>query len=34
VPVTQEFAVIWTFDGDRAIRARSFPSRAEALKGM
>jgi ketosteroid isomerase-like protein len=32
VPVTQEFAVVWTFDGERAIRARSFPSRAEALK--
>lgn len=32
VPVTQEFAVVWTFEGERAIRARSFSSRAEALK--
>lgn len=30
VPVTQEFAVVWTFEGERAVRARSFPSRAEA----
>jgi ketosteroid isomerase-like protein len=34
VPVTQEFAVIWTFAGERAIRARSFPSRAEAQKNV
>ena len=34
VPVTQEFAVVWTFEGERAIRARSFPSRAEALKAV
>jgi ketosteroid isomerase-like protein len=34
VPVTQEFAVIWSFEGERAIRARSFPSRAEALEAV
>lgn len=32
VPVAQEMAVVWTFDGDRAVRARSFTSRAEALE--
>lgn len=32
VPVTQEFAVVWTFEGDRAVRARSFASREEALE--
>jgi ketosteroid isomerase-like protein len=32
VPVAQEFAVLWTFDGDRVVRARSFTSRAEALE--
>jgi ketosteroid isomerase-like protein len=31
VPVAQELAVVWTFDGDRAVEARSFTSRAEAL---
>jgi ketosteroid isomerase-like protein len=31
VPVAQELAVVWTFDGDRAVRARSFTSRAAAL---
>jgi ketosteroid isomerase-like protein len=31
VPVAQELAVLWTFDGDRAVRARSFTSRAAAL---
>jgi ketosteroid isomerase-like protein len=31
VPVTQELAVVWTFDGERAVRARSFRSAAEAL---
>jgi ketosteroid isomerase-like protein len=31
VPVTQEFAVVWTFEGERAVCARSFGSRAEAL---
>jgi ketosteroid isomerase-like protein len=32
VPVVQEFAVVWTFDGDRVVRARSFTSRADALE--
>lgn len=32
VPVAQEMAVVWTFDGDRAVRARSFSSRAAALE--
>jgi ketosteroid isomerase-like protein len=32
VPVSQELAVVWTFDGDQALRARSFTSRAEALE--
>jgi ketosteroid isomerase-like protein len=32
VPVAQEFAVVWTFDGDTAVRARSFTSRTEALE--
>jgi ketosteroid isomerase-like protein len=32
VPVAQEFAVDWEFEGDRAVRARSFGSRAEALE--
>jgi ketosteroid isomerase-like protein len=32
VPVAQEFAVVWTFDGDTVVRARSFTSRAEALE--
>ena len=32
VPVAQEMAVVWTFDGDRAVQARSFTSRAEALE--
>ena len=31
VPVAQELAVVWTFDGERAVRARSFTSRAAAL---
>ena len=31
VPVGQELAVVWTFDGERAVRARSFTSRAAAL---
>jgi ketosteroid isomerase-like protein len=34
VPVTQELAVIWTFDGDEAVRARSFASKAEALEAV
>ena len=32
VPVAQEFAVVWTFDGDTVVRARSFTSRTEALE--
>ena len=31
-PVAQELAVAWTFDGDKAVRARSFTSAAEALE--
>lgn len=34
VPVAQEFAVVWTFEGERAVRARSFGSRAEALEAI
>jgi ketosteroid isomerase-like protein len=34
VPVAQEFAVVWTFDGERAVRARSFASRGEALRAL
>jgi ketosteroid isomerase-like protein len=34
VPVAQEFAVVWTFAGNRAVCARSFTSRAEALERM
>jgi ketosteroid isomerase-like protein len=34
VPVTQEFAVIWSFEGQRAVRAQSFPSRAAALEAV
>jgi ketosteroid isomerase-like protein len=32
VPVAQELAVVWTFAGDRAVRARSFTSREEAFE--
>jgi len=32
VPVAQELAVLWTFAGDRAVRARSFTSRDEAFE--
>jgi ketosteroid isomerase-like protein len=32
VPVAQEFAVLWMFDGETVVRARSFTSRAEALE--
>jgi ketosteroid isomerase-like protein len=32
VPVAQELAVVWTFEGDKAVRARSFTSRAEAVE--
>ena len=31
-PVAQEFAVLWTFDCETVVRARSFTSRAEALE--
>jgi ketosteroid isomerase-like protein len=31
VPVDQQLAVVWTFEGDRAVRARSFTSREAAL---
>ena len=34
VPVAQEFAVVWTFDGDTVVRARSFTTRAEALEAI
>jgi ketosteroid isomerase-like protein len=34
VPVAQAFAVVWTFDGERAVRARSFASRGEALRAL
>ena len=32
VPVAQEFAVVWTFAGEKVVRARSFTSKAEALE--
>jgi ketosteroid isomerase-like protein len=32
VPISQELAVLWTFEGHMAVRARSFTSRAEALE--
>ena len=32
VPVAQEMAVVWTFEGDRAVRARSYTSGAVALE--
>jgi ketosteroid isomerase-like protein len=32
VPVSQELAVVWSFAGDKAVRAQSFTSRAEALE--
>lgn len=32
VPVEQELAVVWTFAGDRAVRARSFTSAGAALE--
>jgi ketosteroid isomerase-like protein len=31
VPVAQQLAVLWTFEDGKAIRARSFTSREEAL---
>jgi ketosteroid isomerase-like protein len=32
VPASQELAVVWTFEGDKAVRARSFTSRTEAFE--
>jgi ketosteroid isomerase-like protein len=32
VPVAQELAVVWTFEGEQAVCARSFSSAAEALE--
>jgi ketosteroid isomerase-like protein len=32
VPVAQELAVLWTFENEKPVRARSFTSRAEALE--
>jgi ketosteroid isomerase-like protein len=32
VPVAQELAVLWTFEGGRAVQARSFTSRADAFE--
>lgn len=32
VPVAQELAVVWTFEGSKAVRAQAFTSRAEALE--
>jgi ketosteroid isomerase-like protein len=32
VPVAQELAVVWTFEGDKAVQARSFTSREEAVE--
>jgi hypothetical protein len=34
VPVTQELAVVWTFEGERPLEARSFTSRAEAFEAL
>ena len=32
VPVAQELGVVWTFAGDKAVRARSYTSREEAFE--
>jgi ketosteroid isomerase-like protein len=32
VPVAQELAVVWRFEGDKAVEARSYTSREEALR--
>jgi ketosteroid isomerase-like protein len=32
VPVTQHFAVVWTFQGNVAVLGRAFASRAEAVE--
>ena len=34
VPVGQQLAIVWTFEGERALRARSFTSRAEAFAAL
>jgi ketosteroid isomerase-like protein len=34
VPVAQELAVVWTFEGDRAVSARSFTSKEAALAAV
>jgi hypothetical protein len=34
VPVAQELAIVWTFEGERAVEARSFASRAEAFAAL
>jgi ketosteroid isomerase-like protein len=34
VPVAQELAVVWTFESERAVEARSFTSRAEAFEAL
>jgi ketosteroid isomerase-like protein len=34
VPVAQELAVVWRFEGERALEARSFTSRAEAFAAL
>jgi ketosteroid isomerase-like protein len=34
VPVAQELAVVWTFEGERALEARSYTSRAEAFAAL
>ena len=34
VPVSQEVATLWTFQGQKAIHAKGFPSRDEALEAV
>jgi hypothetical protein len=34
VPVAQEFAAVWSFQEQKVILAKSFPSRAEALEAV
>jgi ketosteroid isomerase-like protein len=34
VPVAQELAIVWTFEGEHAVEARSFTSRAEAFEAL
>jgi ketosteroid isomerase-like protein len=34
VPVDQPVAMLWTFEGTKAVRARSFRSKAEALEAV